>query len=208
MIKALFLIFKPVIGWDLIVQARRRLGFILTFYLLPMVLTVAVVEGFGLAAWGKPQTNLHHLHKFKMGEVVIYEVVQSLLALLVVAVCAWVIKMFAETFHRRNTYQQTFTLAVYGLGPMFLFRLLDVLPGLNPWITWGIGIMLSVEVIYQGIPKVLEPDPPSAFGLYVISSVALIAITGIARFITAWYLSGHFRPLEDFVSQVAAKFPF
>jgi hypothetical protein len=46
----------------------------------------------------------------------------------------------------------------------------------------------------------MQPDPPHAFGLYVTSSFLLILTTGVARFVTAWYLEGRLTPVERIIS--------
>jgi hypothetical protein len=207
MIKALFLIFEPLVQWERVAQARRSLKFMLVSYLLPMLLILAAVEGFGLVEWGKMQSGIGQIRHFSVGETLIYEMAQLLLTFLVVAVCAHLVKSLGDTFHLRNSYQQAFTLVIYGLSPMFLLRLLDAFPAINPWIIWAVGIMLSAKILYYGVPRIMEPDPPHAFGLYVMSSLLLAMVTGLERFITAWYLSGHCQPISDFISHVAAKLP-
>ncbi|HEY1716964.1 MAG TPA: YIP1 family protein [Verrucomicrobiae bacterium] len=207
MIKALFLILEPLVQWERVALSRRGLKFLLVSYLLPMLLIVAVVEGFGLVEWGKWQSGIGQLKHFSVGEALIYETAYLLLTLLVVAVCAHLVKSLGDTFHLRNSYQQSFTLVIYGLSPLFLFRLFDALPVVNPWITWAVGIMLSVKILYFGVPRIMEPDPPHAFGLYVMSSLLLAMVTGLERFITAWYLTGHCQPISNFISHAAAKLP-
>ncbi|HUB87693.1 MAG TPA: YIP1 family protein [Verrucomicrobiae bacterium] len=208
MIKALFLIFEPITAWEGVARARRGLVFITGFYLLPTLLIVAVVEGCGLVKWGKPQFSFHQIKRFTVGEATIYEAGQTLLTLVAIIVGAHLIKVLGETFRGRHTYAQTFAVAAYGLGPLFLLRLLDALPSVNPWLTWVIGAMLVCKVLYHGVPLVMLPDPPHAFGLYFMTSLLLMLLTGLERFVTAWYLSGHFVPLENFVSHLAAKLPF
>jgi hypothetical protein len=209
MIKALFLIFKTGAAWERVVKARRNLGSLLVFYLFPMMLLVAVVDGFGLAEWGEPQAGIfHRIQKFTVGHVMIYETAHALLTLLAIVVCAVLIKILGENFHGRYTYQQTFTLVIYGLSPMFLLRLLDAVPAIIPWATWGIGIALSIAVLHQGVWYVMQPAPPNAFALYLMSSLLLAAATGLERFVTAWYLRGHFKQLETLVSNLAAHLPF
>jgi len=207
-IKAIFLIFQPGAAWERVVQAQRSLNFLLMLYLFPMMLIAAVAEGFGLVEWGKTHADIHRVHKFTAGEALIYELVCSLLTLLAILVCAWLIKILGTTFHRRHTYKETCTLVVYGLSPMFVLRLVDAFPAINPWITWGIGIALSIKVLYQGILLVLQPDMPSAFGLFVMCSLLAVTLTGLVRFLTAWYLAGHIPAGENFISQLAAKLPF
>ena len=194
--------------WAGILQSRRGVVYLLVRYLLPMILLAAVAEGFGLVEWGRHQSGLHRIHKFPVGETVVYETLRSLLLLSVVAICAALIKMFGETFRERNTYRQTFTLVIFGLSPLFLLRLLDAAPGINPCISWAIGIVLCLEVVYQGIPSVMEPDPPNAIGLFFMSGLVLVSTTGLERFITYWYLSGHTPPIESLISGLAAKLPF
>lgn len=205
------LIFKPVEAWQGVLLAKRSTVYLLVRYLLPMLLIAALAEGFGLVEWGRRQSGLqglHRIHKFTVGEAVVYGTLRLVALLLLVMVCASLIKMFGETFRRRNTYQQAFTLAVFGLSPLFLLRLADALPGISPWLSWSAGILLSLEVVYRGVPSVMEPDPPNAIGLFFMSGLMLVAITGLERFITYWYLTGHTQPIESFISGLAAKLPF
>jgi len=207
-IKAIFLIFQPNATWERVVQTQRSLGYLLMLYLFPMMLIAAAAEGFGLAEWGKPQADIHRMHKFTAGEALIYELAHSLLTLLAILVCAWLIKILGTTFHGRHAYRETCTLVIYGLSPVFVLRLVDAFPAISPWVTWGIGIALSIKVLYQGILLVLQPDMPSAFGLFVMCSLLALTLTGLVRFLTAWYLAGHIPAAENFISQIAAKLPF
>ena len=200
MIKALFLILEPVAAWDRIVLAQRSLSYILFVFLLPLLGLSALAEGSGLVFWGKPQKGLGQLKKFPVGEAVVYEIGQVLLSVAIVFIGARIIKSFGETFHGRHSFTQTFTTVAYGLSPLFALRVFDAFSGVHPWIGWGIGILLSMAVLYQGVPRVMLPDPPHAFGLYLISSILLAFITGLARFVTAWYLEGRFKPLEGLFS--------
>jgi hypothetical protein len=206
-IRAFFLIFKPTAAWERILQVQPGMVFLLVRYLLPMMLIAAGAEGFGMVHWGKPQTVIHRIQKFTIGETVLYEIARLLMMLLIVASCAVLIKMFAETFGKRHTLRQTLTLVIYALSPLFLFRLLDMMPEFNPWITWGIGIVLCTEVLYQGVPRLMEPDPPNAFGLYFMSSLVLVATTGLERFMTAWYLQGRMRPIKEIFDEILGHLP-
>ncbi len=59
-------------------------------------------------------------------------------------------------------------------------RLLDAGHGsVNPWVTWGIGIMMSVWIFYQGLPRMMEPDPAHAFGLYLSTVFVMVLMSGI-----------------------------
>jgi hypothetical protein len=174
-----------------------------------MMLMVAVLEGYSLVEYGKPQAGMfHRIHKSTVGEAVIFECAHSLLTLLTIVVCGVLIKILGETFHGRYTYKQTFTLVIYAISPIFLFRLLDAVPTVIPWLTWGMGIMLSITILHQGIGRVMKPALPNALALYFMSSLLLAAATGLERFVTAWYLAGRIQPVENFISHLAAHLPF
>jgi len=195
MIKTFLLIFNPADAWDGIIQARRSLLFILALYLLPLLILTSLGEAYGLIHWGKMQGAASLPRTFSVNQALQFEVVYIILALLIVFVGAQVVKSMGDTFHSRNTYAQTFTLISYGLGPVFLLRFFDAFTPVSPWATWGVGILLTSAILYHGVPKVMEPDPPHAFGLYVVTSFVLFLATGLARLITAMYLQGR---LTDF----------
>ena len=189
MIKALFLMFNAT-TWDRLAQAKRGVAFVCVSYLLPLLLIISAVEGGGLVRWGKWQSGVAVIKKFVVGEAMLYEIAQLLLTLAVVFVCAHLVKILGETFHDRHTYTQAFTVVAYTLFPVFLLHLLDVFPTMNPWVPWAIGIVLSIWIFYQGLPRVMKPDPSHAFELYVISSMILVATTGLVRTLTALCLRG------------------
>ena len=208
MIKALLLIFAPIATWKGIFRARRGLLFILVIYLLPLLLLTSAAEGYGLVNWGKWQGEVAHLKKFPLGETAIVEAAQCLVWLLVVFVGAILLKAVGETFHGRNTYLQAFTAVAYGLSPLFLLRLLDAFSVISPWVSWSIGILLSVAVLYNGVPRMMEPDPAHAFGLFLMSALLLVLVSGLVRFVTASYLQGKFPKLQAIISDLAARLPF
>ncbi len=208
MIKALLLIFEPATAWEGIFRAQRRLASILVLYLLPLLLLTSAGEAVGLVHWGKWQGEVPHLKQFSIGEAVIFEAGQIMVSLLVVFIGAQLIKSIGETFHGRHTYAQAFTTVAYGLSPLFLLHLLDAFDGISPWVSWSIGIILSIAVLYHGVPRMMEPDPPHAFGLFLMGALLLLLTSGLARFVTAWYLQGKFTKLEAVVSDAAARLPF
>jgi hypothetical protein len=211
MIKAILLIFEPVATWEGIARTRRSVGFILVVYLLPLLVITSAGEGYGLVRWGRERgkvSELQHLHTFPRKEALIFEAAQFALSLIVVFAAAKMVKSVGETFHGRHTYSQSFTAVAYGLGPLFLMRLMDVFPAVNPWISWAIGIILSIAVLYQGLPRMMEPDPSHALGLFFMTALILILLTGLVRFLTFWYLVGYFAPVETLVAKIAARLPF
>ena len=211
MFKALLLIFDPTATWEKIFLARRGMVFILALYLVPLLLITSAGEAYGLIHWGKQRgevPELAHVKPFPRGETVIFESAQFLLSLVVVLAGAKMLKSIGETFHGRHTYGQAFTAIAYGLSPLFLLRLLDAFKEVSPWVTWSIGILLSIAVLYHGVPRMMEPDPSHAFGLFFMSSLLLVLITGMVRFVTHWYLAGRLGKIEALVSNLAGRLPF
>ena len=208
MIKALFLIFEPEAAWNKVALSRRGLGYIVGLYLLPMMLIVGVAEGFGLAKWGRWQSAMGAIKIFPAREALIYETAELLLMAVIILAGAHFIKALGDTFQVRHTYAKTLTVVIYGLSPVFLLRLLDVSPTINLWMPWAIGIMLTIKVLYTGVPRIMLPDPPDAFGLYLMSALLLAMVTALERFITAGCLGGSFKPVENFISDLAARLPF
>ena len=208
MIKALFLIFEPEAAWNRVALSRRGLGYIVGLYLLPMMLIVGAAEGFGLVKWGRWQSAMGDIKIFPMREALIYETAELLLMAIVILAGAHFIKALGDTFHVRHTYANTLTVVIYGLSPVFLLRLLDVGPTVNLWLPWAFGIMLTTKVLYHGVPRIMLPDPPDAFGLYLMSALLLAMVTALERFVTAWCLGGSFKPVATFISDLAARLPF
>ncbi len=208
MLKAFLLVFNSQATWEGIARARRGIVYVLTVHLLPLLVLTAAAEGYGLHHWGKWQGAVQRLKEFSTGEAIVFEAVQLVISLAVVFLGARLVKSLGETFHGRHTYLQAFTLVAYGLSPVFLLRLFDAFRGVSPWATWGVGIVLTFAVLYHGVPLVMEPDPPQAFGLYMVSSLSLLLISGLARFLTAWYLQGRFTKLEPILSGIAGYLPF
>jgi hypothetical protein len=207
MIKALLLIFEPTATWEGIFRARRSLVSVLVVYLLPLILLASAAEGYGLVHWGKWQGEIGRIKTFPIREAVIVEAAQFLLALVVVFVGANMIRSVGETFHGQHTYTQAFTTVAYGLSPLFLLHLLDAFSGVIPWVSWAIGIILSIAVLYSGVPRMMTPDPPHAFGLFFMSALLLTLVTALVRYATASFLEGKFPKLQVIISDLAGRLP-
>jgi hypothetical protein len=205
MIKALLLIFEGGTAWDRVVLARRGFLFVFLVHLLPMLLIVAVVEGFGLTHWGKWRPAFKDYNVFTLKHTIGYEAAQTVFTLLAVLASARMVEIMGKTFHGRNNYTQGFTAVVFGLSPMFLFRLLDIAPTMNPYASWLLGICISIWILYQGLPRVMMPDPTHAFGLYLSTALVLFLATGMVRVLTALYLTGNVAVQHSYLGR---KLPF
>ena len=210
MIKALMLVFYPGASWDSIVQKKRSWQTILVLYLLPLWLIAFATEFYGLVHWGKPRGFVSELKTLSNSTALIFEIIQLVLLAVLVFVGAKLIKALGETFHGRNTFNQSFTVAAYGLGPVYTMHVFDAFSGAAGWVywaTWGVGIILTFSVLYLGIPKVLLPDPPHAFGLYMTSCVFLAMVSGLIRFLTYSFLQGKFGKLDSLIDSIVKALP-
>ncbi len=208
MIKALLLIFSPVATWDRLVQARRGVISIWLLHVMPLLVLAAAVEGYGLVRWGKWQSSIAQVRHYTKNEVIVFEAGQILLSLVVVFLTAYLLKSLGETFHGRHTFKQAFTAVGYGLGPLFLLRLANALPFIPSWLCWVVGVLMAISALYHGVPKALDPDPPQAFGLFVMTAILVFFISGLICFITTGFLQGWFTKLDGWVSSLAGSLPF
>jgi Yip1 domain len=180
MIKALLLIVAPASTWERIARSRRSIPFIFFLYLLPTIALSMVIEILGhnylVRFFTDPDV------KPIPRELAIHWGVAELVAgLLVTVLFCLVVQLCARTFHNRNTATQCFTVAAFALGPFYLIHIFDAVPVLSQWITLGVGIALTLMTLYHAIPLVLKPDPPHAFGLFVMSCFVFIMLAGLAR---------------------------
>jgi hypothetical protein len=204
MIKAILLIVRPVQTWNGIDVANRSIAYILCVHLLPLILLTSIAEGYGLTHWGKShQIEKKFVKSYTPTEAVIIEAAQSLVFVGLAFLGAAAAKNYSSTFHRRSTYRQAFTAIAFGMGPLLILRLADLPDVLFPWIPWAVGMVLTVGVLYIGLPCMLKPDPPHAFGLYVMTSLTLVVMFGLWRLLTWQFFLGKFPALERAIANLA-----
>jgi hypothetical protein len=204
MIKALLLIFRPGPTWAGIDSANRGIPYVLLIHFLPLVLLTSAIEGYGLMKWGRTHKGESSYTKiYELNEVIALEVVQSLVYIGFAFLGAYATKNYAATFHRRTTFRQAFIAIAFGMSPLLTLRLGDLIVGLNAWVPWAAGMVLTLGVLYLGLPCLLRPDPPHAFGLYVMTSLTLTVMFGLWRLVTWQYFSGRFPAWEKFIADLA-----
>jgi hypothetical protein len=195
MIKAILLIFDPVATWNGIALDRKSFNRILFLYLMPMIVLSVAIQVAGRIYFNQHSESAEWDRAYDL-HIFCYGVVQLVLDFAVVFICPKAIKTIAETFHSRNTFNQCFTLVAYGLSPLFLLSLLNAFPAINLWLGFGIGIALSVGTVYSGLPRVMLPDPPHAFGLYFMSAFLLAAASSLAAVLSWGVLTGKLKLLH------------
>jgi len=161
------LILNPVSTWDRVALDKDDFKKLLILFLLPLLIFTVAVQ---MASWiyiGRYGAG-EQLIKLPMDQGIHHGLIQLGLNVLLVFLSAQCVKATAKTFHRRNTYSQAFCLACHALAPFYLACMLDAIPMMSHYATFGIAISLTLSALYYGVPRVLEPDPPSAFGIYFV----------------------------------------
>jgi hypothetical protein len=62
------------------------------------------------------------------------------------------------------------------------------------------------KILYLGVPRVMEPDPPHALGLFMMSALLLAMTTAAERAISIGYLAGKYKPVAQVVSEILKRF--
>ena len=189
MIRVVLMLMEPARTWEKIKIAQASVWRLTFMLVLPLLLLSAVVESLGLMQLGIERGALGlRMVKAPLDLVVRYQLVQLALSLLVLFGGAALLRPIGLSFHRRHSYQECFTTLAYCLSPIYLLRMLDALPAVNTWVCFGIGLFLAVSQLYRAIPFILKPDPSSALGLFMLTTVLLVASTGLAHFLAVLVL--------------------
>ena len=169
-------------------EARRGVLFVFVLFLLPTIVLTCAAEGWLVYKFGADDSALERNVAVAPALAIRYAATQAVLALLVVIIATLVVRKVADNFHGNHTFRECFAVVAYGYSPFLLFRLLDGAPRINTWICFGLGILLAVGALYQGLPRLLRPDPAKALGLYMACSVVLTVISGLGHFVAVMVL--------------------
>lgn len=181
MFLTLLMIFLPEAGWSRAAEASRHAVRVVLLHMLPLILFGCVAEAFGMMKFGKLVGRFNIPKTCSLEQVLQYQACQFVVAVATILLCAYVIRYLGNTFHTRQKFMPAMTVAVFGLGPIFLMRLCDAFPSVNPWLSWGIGAVFTAAIMYQGAPRVMRLDPAHALGFYMSSLLVLVLTSGIAR---------------------------
>ncbi len=206
MLKVFFLLFDPGATWEKIAQKKRGWFFILLTYLLPLILLITAAEGWSIHKFGKWQPRFDRYKQFTDPEIKAFEVTQATSLLAMVFLAALLLHVAGNTFHGKRTYRQAFAVVAYGFSPLLWARFLDAAPLMNPWTTWAIGIGLVIWILYQGVPRVLQPDPTHSFGIYITAIIVMVLTSGVARIFATMFLQGEVNNRHSWYVQWLAQY--
>ena len=68
------------------------------------------------------------------------------------------------------------------------------------------ALLLMMKILYLGVPRIMEPDPPHAFGLFVMSALLLTLTTAAERVVSIGYLAGKYQLLSEVINHLLKKF--
>jgi len=183
MFKALQLVYNAAATWERIdLEHPSILNVSLTF-LAPWLILCYSLEGLCLVQFGQASGPIGQILPVPLPVVLRYELVTLGLTLALVYGGALLVSKVGESFHSRHSYQAGLTTLAFSISPLILVRLFDGCPVINTWICYTVGILLSVSLLYRGIPRTLRPEPSNALGMYLFISVFLIIATGLAHYV-------------------------
>lgn len=183
MIRPFQLIFDTTATWEKIENDQRGVPILVVMVLLPLLVISLGLEGFLMYKFGDEIGPLDRLMRVSPDLIVRYEVTHFVLFLVIVFGGSALVTKLGESFHSRHNYRACFTTLTYSLSPLYLSHILDGWPEMNTWICFVIGILLSVSLLYKGIPRTLRPEPSNALGMYLFLSVFLIMACGLAHYL-------------------------
>lgn len=188
MFLVLFMVIDPAGGWGRVAESARSFARTLFFHLCPLLLLGCVADGYGMMHWGKRISQFGPAHTFGLAEVLKYQACHFAVGMVVVFLGAVVLQRLGNTFHRRQRFANAFAVSVFGLGPIFLLRILDAFPSIHPWLGWLIGAAITAAILYQGVPRVMHLDPSHALGVYMSGMLFLVFASLLGRLLVIGFL--------------------
>ena len=192
MFKAFQLLFVPGRAWTTVVEANRGIASMVIISLFPLLILTAAAEGYAINHWGLNILSGNKNVTLSLSRVLHFEAVQFGVSWVMVIAGAVLIRWLSESFHFYPRFLRCFTVAAFGLSPVFLARLLNCIPAMNIWFSFSLGIVGLFYVLYQGIGIVLEPEQTKGFGLYLLTSIVFAFLSTMAHMINLMVLGGKF----------------
>jgi hypothetical protein len=191
MITAIQLIFSPFETWEKIALKQRGFLWVLGVYLVPALVICLGIEAYLLIQLGEKEGVLGDVVvKVPLALAIRYAGFYAALLLASVVVGAKFLALASESFNVHTTYLQCFTVMAYGFGPLILVRIFDGLPQINTWVCWALGAATATSVLYHGVGMILKPDQTKGFGLYLMSIIILVLMSGMTHFAAVEVLHG------------------
>ena len=190
MVRTLKLLFTPGQTWERMALNPPNAMTVALISLLPMMALTLGIEGYALLRLGEQVGGIGKQLQLAPERVIRYEVFYAAASLVVILAGSWLLKSVADSFGVLCKFGGVFVLLAYGFMPMFLLRILDGVPQVNTWICWIIGAVLAARILYHGVALWLKPEQTKGFGLFLVSMVYTLVLSGLVHFAAVQVLHG------------------
>jgi len=189
MLRALNLWISPEAGWQKTALNPPHALMVLLAAIVPLMVLGLAVEGYALMKFGEDFGELGR-HPLSADRVLKYAIFYGGASLAVILVGAGLLWNIGSTFNLRVSYGAWLVLLGYGYIPIFLVRMLDGVPALNTWVCWAIGVAMALRILYHGVGGWLRPEQTKGFGLFLITFMYLLVLSGLVHFASIQVLQG------------------
>ncbi len=142
--------------------------------------------------FGAKANALGRVFHLSREQIITFESVQIILGILLFFLGAKFIQWVSAGFHFERSYRQCFTLTVFGITPIFWWRLADGFPLAPSWGCWAMAALWILFMFYHGVAEIFKPDTSLGFGLYLLASLSIIGLTGLAHLLAQIVLDRQF----------------
>jgi hypothetical protein len=189
MLRALNLTISPEAGWQKTALNPPNAFVVLLASILPIMILGLAVEGYALMKYGEVFGELGR-HPVTAERVLKYTIFYGVASLAVILAGAGLLRNVGSTFNLQVSYGAWLTLLGIVYIPIFLARMLDAVPAIHTWICWGIGVALALRVLYHGVGGWLRPEQTKGFGLFLITFIYILVLSGLVHFASIQVLQG------------------
>jgi hypothetical protein len=190
MLRALNFLFAPGKTWERMALKPPNAITILLITLVPLIVITFAIEGYGLLTLGEKVSDLSAHLRMPLERVIRYEVFYAVASIVVIFVGTYLLQSVAQSFGVMVSFGQCFVLMACTFTSIFLLRIPDAIPQINTWICWGVGVVLSFRILYHGVALWLKPEQTKGFGLFIVSVIYTIVLSGLVHFAAVQVLHG------------------
>ena len=189
MLRALNLSISPEAGWQKTALNPPSAFVVLLASILPLMILGLAVEGYALMKYGEAFGDLGR-HAVSAERVLKYTIFYGIASLAVIIVGAGLLRNIGSTFNLQVSYGAWLVLLGMVYTPIFLARMLDAVPAIHTWICWSVGLALALRVLYHGVGGWLRPEQTKGFGLFLITFMYILVVSGLVHFAAIQVLQG------------------
>ena len=192
MLRSLKLIFVAGKEWEKMSLNPPSAVLVFFFSILPLLLVTLAVEGWGLMRFGATHGELGRSFNIPDERVIKYVVFYGVASIAVILGGSLLLRNVAPSFNLRSTFGACFVLVAYGYSPLLLTRIPDAFPQIHTLICWIIGAMLAMRILYHGVGLWLKPEQTKGLGVFMVSVICTVVLSGLVHFASVQVLQGRF----------------